>query len=331
MISWMLLAVTVAAGQVDADGPVVIVVIGAEGQPEYGRAFAAAANQWEAAARRGGARFKVIGHQPVSGVPDREQLSRLLDQQQPDARQGLWLVLVGHGTYDGRAARFNLRGPDVAAEELAAWLAPLSRPVAVINCASSSGPFIERLARPGRIVVTATRSGSEQNATRYGDFLARAIGEAGADLDKDGQTSLLEAHLAACRGVEESYRLEGRLATEHALLDDNGDGRGTPADWFQGVRVKQRPDQGVADGMRAHQWHLVRSDAERRLPADAAYRRDQLELEIAALRERKHSLSPEEYDAELEVLLVELAEIYEAADSKVLRVAGEPAEGRVLE
>ena len=99
--------------------------------------------------------------------------------------------------------------------------------------------------------------------------MAGAINDPVADLDKDGQVSLLEAFLTAASRVREFYRAEARLATEHPLIDDTGDKLGSPADWFRGVRATTRAKDGAAaDGLRAHQWHLVPSDRERALPAD---------------------------------------------------------------
>ena len=188
-------------------------------------------------------------------------------------------MLIGHGTYDGREAKFNLRGPDVTDVELGQWLAPFKRPVVVIDCASSSGPFINRLSGEGRIVVTATKSGSEINFARFGQYLAEAIADPRADLDKDGQVSLLEAFLTASGRVEDYYRTHAQLATEHALLDDTGDRLGTPASWFRGVRATKRAKDGAKlDGLRAHQLHLISSNREQTMPADARRRRDQLEL-----------------------------------------------------
>ncbi len=228
---------------------------------------------------------------------------------------GLWLVLIGHGTFDGREAKFNLRGPDVADRELAEWLRPFTRPVAVVNCASSSGPFVKQLAAPGRVVITATRSGSEHNYARFGDYLSAAIVDPAADLDKDGQTSLLEAYIAAAHRTEEFYKQEARLATEHALLDDNGDGLGTPADWFQGVRAAKRAKDGaLLDGARAHQWCLLLSQREQSMPAELRAKRDRLELEIETLREKKAALTEDEYYSKLELLLLELARLYEPAN-----------------
>ena len=137
-------------------------------------------------------------------------------------------MVIGHGTFDGKEAKFNLRGPDLSAADLAEWLKPFRRPVAVINCASASSPFINKLSATNRVIIAATRSGYEQNYARFGEYISSAVADPQADLDKDGQTSLLEAFLMASRRVAEFYNTEGRLATEHALLDDNGDGLGTP-------------------------------------------------------------------------------------------------------
>jgi hypothetical protein len=204
-----------------------------------------------------------------------------------------------------------MRGADVTDTELANWLFKMKRQVIVINCASSSGPFINRLSGPNRVVVTATKSGFEMNFTRMGQYLAESIADTRADLDKDGQVSLLEAYLTAGSQVEEYYRARSQLSSEHALLDDNGDKLGTPASWFKGVRATQRARDGAAlDGIRAHQVHLIPSDRERGMPAELRKRRDELESSIADLRDQKEKLKDDEYYARLEKLMVELARLY---------------------
>ena len=115
--------------------------------------------------------------------------------------------------------------------------------------------------------------------------------------------------------METFYREAGRLATEHALLDDNGDGLGTPADWFRGLRAVKRPKEGAAmDGLRAHQTHLVVSDREAQLPRELRERRDQLEQQAATLRDKKPQLSEKDYYAQLESIMIELARIYQSAE-----------------
>jgi len=293
----------------------VIVVVGAPGEEEYGRNFAEWAGALSKAAAKAGAKDVVIGLQTNNATADREQLQQTLAAEPKNGSAELWLVLIGHGTSDGKEAKFNLRSNDVAATELANWLQPFRRPLAIINAASASSPFLQKLSGTNRVVITATRSGSEVNYARFGQYFSGAVADLEADLDKDGQTSLLEAFLMASRRVKEFYDLEGRLATEHALLDDNGDGFGTPPAWFRGVRaVKSAKDGAALDGFRAHQFHLVRSEAERRLPPETRARRDALEFSLSKLRETKRALPEEVYYEKLESLLLELARLYEQAE-----------------
>jgi hypothetical protein len=238
-----------------------------------------------------------------------------LDAEPKDTFAPLWLVFIGHGTYADQVAKFNLRGPDVSAAELKDWLKPFRRPLAIINTASASSPFLADLSQIGRVVVTATKSGFEQNFARFGQYFPEAIADPQADLDKDDQVSLLEAFLTASRRVAQFYEQEGRLATEHALLDDNGDGLGTPADWFRGVRAVKRPQEGAtSDGLRAHQFHLIPSERERQMPPELRARRDALELAVAQLREVKSDMTEAAYYKQLEKLLIDLAQLYEKAE-----------------
>jgi hypothetical protein len=298
-----------------AEKPTVLVVVGAEGAGQYAEPFRQWAERWQKAADRAGARFLSVGLDPPGDATDLERFKTLLADEPRRSSEALWLVLIGHGTFDGNAARFNLRGPDVAAATLAEWIEPFERPLAVIDCSSSSAPFINRLSGPGRVVITATKSGYELNYSRFGDYLSTAVGDVAADLDKDGQTSLLEAFLWASGRVAEFYDQEGRLSTETALVEDNGDGQGTPASWFRGVRVVRRAKAGaVPDGVAAHQLHLIRSAAEAEMPPAVRARRDELEQAIEALRaSRDDQTDLEAYYAQLEPLVVDLARLYEQA------------------
>jgi hypothetical protein len=143
--------------------------------------------------------------------------------------------------------------------------------------------------------------------------LARVIADPSADLDKDGQTSLLEACLLAARLTDQFYKEQGRLATEHALIDDNGDGLGTPLEWFHGVRAVKTAEGGKSvDGVRAHQMVLVRSESEQKLPPAVRARRDELEQNLSALRSKKPELNEDDYYRQLEAILVEIARLYES-------------------
>jgi hypothetical protein len=312
-----LLAIALISGLFVGDRASVLIVQGASGAPEYDQPFHESVARWQSAANSGNATPIVIGGDP-SGSDDLTQLQTTLANLPKDGSSALWIVLIGHGTFDGREAKFNLTGTDLSDVQLAEWLKPFTRPMAIIDCSSCSGPFINRLSANGRVVITATRSGSEQNATRLGQFLSQAIADPTADLDKDGQVSLLEAFLAANGRVEEFYREGARLATEHALLDDNGDGLGTQADWYRGVHATKRAKAGAsADGTRAHQFHLIPGDRDRALSPESLRRRDELELAIAALREQKPKLTEDDYYAALELLLIELGKLYRDSLSPV--------------
>ncbi|MCA9010729.1 MAG: hypothetical protein KDB01_13355, partial [Planctomycetaceae bacterium] len=215
----------------------------------------------------------------------------------------------------GRTARLNLNGPDMSAEKLAELLRPAKRPLAFIACASCSAPFLNALSAPGRIVISATKDGNQIQYSRFGDAMSQAISGLEADINRDGQTSLLEAWLFASRRTADFYASEGRLATEHALLDDNGDGKGTRADAYDLDRPKanlKNADQ--IDGSEAARWYLIRSEEERRLTPEQRQLRDELEAQLEELRRRQTEMTEGEFLQELEVLLVPLARLYESTE-----------------
>jgi len=288
----------------------VIVVVGAEGAEEFREPFRTWAETWRTAAEAGNADCVFVGLDPESTGTDRDRLRDLLVRHGESSHEPLWLVLIGHGTFNGKVARFNLRGPDLSSGELAEMIQPVQRPLAIADCTSCSAPFLADLSSPGRVVVTATRSGHEYNLTRFGEHLSKSINDPAGDLDKDGQTSLLEAYLLASNRVQEFYASQSRLATEHALLDDNGDKLGTPPDWFQGTRAVKTAKAGAQpDGRLANTFVLVRSPAEAKLTPEQRARRDELEQQLAALRSKKSTLDEAEYLDLLEPLLLELGEI----------------------
>lgn len=307
-VCWALVAFTVQADDVPpAD---MILVIGAPGTGAFGEMFHHWADRWIDAAQRGAIRLTVIGSEERRGATDRERCQQSLLAATADEERPLWLVLIGHGTFDKKTARFNLQGPDVTANELAEWLQPLKRPLAVIDCSACSAPFLTTLSADRRIVITATKTGGEENFARFGEFLSQAIDDPAADLDKDDQTSLWEAYLAASRRTAEFYQADGRMQTEHALLDDNGDRQGTRADIFQGLQLQDGVSTSQpTDGAIAHQWHLVPSARDAKLSAEVRQRRDELELQIVKLREQKAKFPADEYYEKLERLLVELARL----------------------
>lgn len=217
------------------------------------------------------------------------------------------IVLFGHGTFtDG--PKFNLPGRDPSPEDFAPMLDQLGRRrVTFVNTASASGPFVETLSGEGRVVMTATRNGRERNATRFGGYFVEAFGEGGdeADQDRDSRVSMLEAFTYARLKVLAEYETEGILRTEHALLDDNGDGQGT-----------EEPDPLEGDGMLARTAFLTAGEvlAAERMPfaddpelAPLYAERTEMEQRIDELRILRGGADQAAYEAELERLLIELA------------------------
>jgi hypothetical protein len=303
---------------VSLNRPFVLLVVGAAGEDTYEPIFAKCEKLWREAAIKGGAEVATIGLDAIPNAEsdqDRRKLQGIIENFKQTNAAPAWIVFIGHGTDDGKEAKFNLRGPDVSANELAEWLKPAQRPLIIVNTASCSGAFIKPLSAKNRIIVTATRSGGEINFAHFGEYMAEAIGSPAADLDKDEQTSLLEAFLMASRRVADFYKDEGRLATEHALIDDNGDGLGTPADWFQGVRAVKKADKGQGvDGRRAHQVHLISNAADQKLSPEQRAKRDELEMAISNLRDRKAQMQKDAYYHELEGLLLQMARLYQESD-----------------
>ena len=302
----LLLAIGVAASVEAQSERQMLVVIGAEGDAEFSEGFTQAAAQWAAAA--------AAGDLDIKRAASREQLQAAIETAIAVPPTEWWIVLIGHGTYDGRVAKFNLVGPDVSADEMKEWLAPYEKPLVFINTASASAPFVPAIAGKNRVVISGTKSGFEQNVSHFGGFLAAALQTGAADLNKDNQVSILEAFLLAASETAEYFEKEGRLATEHALIDDNGDGKGTRGDWFEGLRVvKKTSEDAEPDGLRARNLHLVPNSLDRALSPELRARRNELERDVEKLRVKRAEIGDEAYYKQLETIFLEIARIYEGA------------------
>jgi hypothetical protein len=246
----------------------------------------------------------------IGGRSTREGIAAAVDRLAARARPGdrVLLVLIGHGASATGVARFNLPGPDVTAGEFVRLLDRLSaQSVVFVNTASASGGFVAALSGKDRTVITATRTDGERNQTRFGEFFAAAFAatDADADTDKDGRVSVLEAFLWARARVADSYNRDGQLLTEHAVLDDNGDGKGTDA-----------PGQPGGDGALARTLFLSAASSSRpsgdvsdpELRALVA-QRDGIESKITALKAAKDKTDPETYERDMEQILIELARV----------------------
>ena len=216
----------------------------------------------------------------------------------------LFVLLIGHGSAAGASARLNIPGPDLSADTLRDALGGINgRFTVVVNGASSSAPFIAALSGPGRVIVTATKSGGERLSTVFPEHLLASLKGTEGDLDKNGRVSVLESFIYARNKTTEWYDGEGLLATEHALLDDDGDGRGA-----------REPGDGSTDGALAGAVHFGRVS----VPAVATgsprarslwARMEELRTKIDELKGEKNRRDPSEYSEQMEGLLIDLARV----------------------
>ncbi|MFN9639649.1 MAG: hypothetical protein ACK56W_06485 [Pirellula sp.] len=295
--------------------PNVLVVLGASGEVDYGDQFREWGKRWKDAF--GESITEVIDGTSTSSpfADEKNDRQRTLDwiaktgAGESDDTRTYWLVLIGHGTNDRTGAKFNLRGPDLSDVEIANALNGTRHRWIIVNCSSSSGPFLSTLSSSNRVVITATKSGAEQNFSRFGSYFSEAILDPATDLDHDSSISVLEAFLSASNRVARFYVDENRLASEQSLLDDNADRKGTPAVFFRGLRPVKAPADGLKlDGSLASQV-MIRSLGERKeRSADQTLKIEQLQAEVELLRTKKSEMDVDEYYATLEKLLIQLAE-----------------------
>ena len=280
-----------------------VIINGASGEAAYAKQFEHWTNELSSVLSE---RFGFDGKQ-VKVLPEKqataEEVKRTFAtlKTQLNTNNILFVFFIGHGSYDRKESKFNLVGPDLSASEYNVLLSSLpTHRVVVFNMSSASGEFVKSLAAKGRIVVTATRNGQETNATRFAGFLIAALNATDADTDQDGHTSVLEAFVYANRLTADFYNRAGRLATEHALLDDNGDGVG-----------HEKIEAG--EGLLARATYLdslsVDEAAANVATAKLFKERMRLEGEIEQLIARKGSMPEAEYEARLERLFIELAKV----------------------
>lgn len=298
----------------------VIVVTGASGERAYAASFhAAASGLVDALVTKHGLSpddVTYLAEDPtrdtarIDGKSSKQEVTRAIARVAERGRAGdrVMLVLIGHGSHAGGDSRFNLPGPDLTATELGVMVEPLkAMQVAVVNAASASGDFLPALSAKNRVVVTATKSSYERNETLFPRYFVAAFTTSGADTDKDERVSLLEAFVYAKREVARAYETDTRLLTEHAMLDDDGDHRGSG-----------EPDPRAGDGSLARRFIIGGGTAGSTVASSApagsplATKKAQLEAQVDSLRRQKETMAADAYERELERLLVELARVSQA-------------------
>jgi hypothetical protein len=279
-----------------------VTIVGLGGAPEYEVQFAKWASDLNKQLETGGSDVHVVGLGSTAATKAKitETLTRLGSELNQDDAVGIFLI--GHGTFDGDEYKFNVAGPDITAHELAALLDKLpAKRQLIVNMTSCSGASFKVLSRKDRVVITATKSGTEKNAPVFARYWVDALRDPAADADKNGTVSALEAFMYAQRKTAAYFESEKLLATEHAMIADSGRS--------EGIRTITAGDR---EGALAAAFPLMRpatafarnaSPEKQKLVA----RKEDIEAKIDRLKYQKAALAPEVYKQQLSTLLLELA------------------------
>jgi hypothetical protein len=294
-----------------------LIVTGASGGPQYAQKYDAWRGTLVATLqeRFGYARDRIIllAEEESAGIrkATRDNVrAALADLRRRAAKDDLvFVLLIGHGTaLDGDEGKFNLVGPDLTAEEWAGLIRPIAARLVFVNTTGGSFPFLAKIAGPGRVVLTATDSAVQQFDTVFPEFFVKAFEDEAADLDKNRKVSIWESFVYASARIRAWFEERGQLSTERSVLDDTGRGIGREA------------GTDAPDGVLARTTYL---EPDAPIPADAdgelarlVERRAEIESAVEALRANKSAISPDQYEAELEKLLLELTRIDRQIRSK---------------
>jgi hypothetical protein len=306
-----------------------VIISGKGGEQEYALRFA----EW-------GLRLKKVlveslGHpaenvilltDPPGDTPlDRTRPSRLEDIRKAieasaarvTPRDNLFIYLIGHGSFQAGESKLNIDGPDLSAADLKSFLENIqARRVVVVNAASASAGFVNALSADGRIVCTSTRDVDERNATDFMEYFIAGLEDGSADQDRDERISILEAAQQAAALTAASYTGRGLLLTEHALIDDNGDGLGTRLP----LGAADAPERGRAgqaaaatnsplDGAAAASCYLKDFIFPPSVPKELVDAYLAALDEVEQLKRNKSQLEAADYRAQLETLLIKAARL----------------------
>jgi hypothetical protein len=271
-----------------------LTVAGLGGEPDYEQRFTMLATDVDKILHSGGQTDRVV--ETLKGadatkVKMEAALNRIAGQAKPT--DAFVLLMIGHGTFDGTEYKFNLPGPDISGNELAALLNKIQAGrQLVVDMTSASGGAVTALKKENRTIITATRSGTEKNATVFGRYWVEAMRDPAADVDKSDSLSALEAFTYAEKKTADFYKEQKRLATEHPQVDDQ---------------------------QRAAAFPFLKTGAATAAVTDPAKRaliakKDDIENKIDALKYQKSLMAPDEYKKQLTALLLELARTQASID-----------------
>ena len=304
----LLLLLMVAALAVPASATTYYVVVaGLGGEPDYEQRFTAAAKDLDRIFKATGsaAHVYVLSGAQATAAQFAQAMGEIAQNAKPE--DDFVLILIGHGSFDGVAYKFNLVGPDLTAAQIATLCDHiLSRRQLVVDTSSASGGAMQVLERPGRAVIAATKSGTEKNATVFARYWVEALQDPAADTDKSDSISALEAFNYATKKTAAFYESQKRLATEHAVFNDTG----------HGEPVRQ---SGNGQGTLLASFALLRLGTSQQAANDPAKRallekKDELEQKIDTLKYQKAAMDPDDYKKQLTEALVELAKVQEELD-----------------
>jgi hypothetical protein len=284
--------------------PYYVTVAGLGGEPDYEQRFTALAKDLDKLFRAAASDAHVY---TLTGADStKAKLTETLTQiaHEAKAEDEFMLILIGHGSYDGEQYKFNLPGPDISGEDLAILCdrIPAKRQL-IVNTSSSSGGSIGALQKPGRIVIAATKTGTEKNATVFARYWVDALRDSSADTDKNEAITALEAFVYADRKTAAFYESQKRLATEHPVFEDTGK--------KEAVRAAAAES---GEGQLAASFVILRIGAAQKAANDPAKRalldkKEELERKIDLLKYQKAAMAADDYKKQLSDALLELARV----------------------
>ena len=300
----LLLAVAAVSAQATS---FYLTVAGLGGEPEYEQRFTGwASDITKALQGEAGAKVTTLSGKDATKANIQAKLAEIAGEAKAD--DTFMLLLIGHGSYDDIDYKLNIPGPDISAAELSAALNKIAARQVIVNTTSGSGGSIAKLQRDKRVIISATKAGSERNATVFARFFVQAFRDGSADTDKNETLTALEAYKYAKTKTKDYFDTQKRLATEHPLLEDTGKGEGQ-------ADPSAANGQGLVAG-RFPMLHLGSATAIASSPAKQALlaRKDELETSIDELKYRKAAMDLPTYNKQLQGLLLELAKVQASLD-----------------
>lgn len=302
-----LLLLAAAAGMSAQATSFYLTVAGLGGEPEYEQRFTGwASDMNKALAGEAGAKVETLTGKEATKANIQSKLAAIASQAKAD--DTFMLLLIGHGSYDDIDYKLNIPGQDISASELSDALNKIAARQVVVATTAGSGGAIAKLQKDKRVVITATKAGTERNATVFARFWVEAFRDAAADTDKNQTLTALEAYKYAKVKTKDYFDTQKRLATEHPLLEDTGKGEG-----------EAEPSAANGQGLVAGRFPLLHFGSAAAIVATPAKqallkRKDELETSIDELKYRKAAMDLPTYNKQMQGLLLELAKVQASLD-----------------